>query len=159
MMGHAGICGLLLQHGADVNAVGARGATPLMAGAVAGDESVTSMLAKRAELDQRGKFGCTALILAASEGKAGIVKILLTEGASVEAADDAGNTALLHAAARGHLPVMRLLLEKGAAADVALPAAEANGQQEALQLLRAYVAEAAATNGEARDLVQKPALS
>lgn len=56
----------------------------------------------------------TALMGAAHQGNAEIVRFLLSAGANVNARDEDARTALLHAADEGHAGVIRLLLQRGA---------------------------------------------
>lgn len=62
--------------------------------------------------------GLTALHVAAKEGHEALTKLLLQEGASIDAPDEGGdhkgNTPLIWAACCGHLTVARILLEGGA---------------------------------------------
>ena len=55
-----------------------------------------------------------ALIRAAWEGEAEVVKLLLDRGANIEARDKYGNTALLLSAGHGQAEVVSLLLDRGA---------------------------------------------
>ena len=65
----------------------------------------------------------TALQLAATNGHAGKVKLLLDQSADVEAADEYGRTPLYQASNNGHLDITRLLLDHGAD----IEAADSNG--------------------------------
>ncbi len=58
--------------------------------------------------------GTTLLITAASKGLVDVCKILIDNGADVNAKDDCGYTPLHEAAYRGHLKVYELLLDNGA---------------------------------------------
>ena len=58
--------------------------------------------------------GNTLLMLAARDGRTGIVKVLLAKGADVNAKNNDGATALLYAIDEGHTGTVRVLLAKGA---------------------------------------------
>ena len=76
---------------------------------------IKSAVVAGAEVDVPLKFGYTALVTAASRGRADIVKVLLDAGADVNLLDGAvGNAALHYAASDGHTGVVKMLLEAGA---------------------------------------------
>ena len=86
--------------------------------------------------------GATALFLAAQEGKADVVGLLIEKGANVDAANAQGATPLLLAAMNGHAEAVGLLVEGGANVDVAdedgvtpLHTAAKNGHAEVVGLL------------------------
>jgi len=54
------------------------------------------------------------LILAADQGQAATVKILLAHGADVHVKDSTGMTALMHATQKDHTIVVNLLQQAGA---------------------------------------------
>ncbi len=61
-----------------------------------------------------GRWGVSALALAAAKGDLEAVDLLLAHGAEVDRASEAGNSALMAAAACGRLEVVERLLEAGA---------------------------------------------
>ena len=63
--------------------------------------------------------GSTALMMAAVQGHATVLRLLLEAGADKNLADNDGSTALMMAARGGHADVMRLLLEAFADANLA----------------------------------------
>ena len=65
-------------------------------------------------LEQKNKNGNTELMLAATSGDLGRVKLLLQKGAIVNARNYYGSTALMGAAAGGFDDIVRLLLARGA---------------------------------------------
>jgi len=58
--------------------------------------------------------GNTALMMASSMGHKDIVKLLLDNGADVNAYNNYGDTALINASENGHIEIVEMLLEKGA---------------------------------------------
>lgn len=62
----------------------------------------------------RNNFGVTALMDAAGQGLEEEVRLLIADGADVNAQDNQGNTALMYAALRGHSEVVELLISSGA---------------------------------------------
>lgn len=131
---------MLLQQGADVNAIDDQGRTPLHLAAEYGSreavrlllshgatitsdnngstplhkagsvETAVLLLDAGATVDQPGLCGKTPLILAASRGQTKLVDVLLSRGADRNARDRRGNTALHWAAAYGHEATVRFLL-------------------------------------------------
>jgi ankyrin repeat protein len=65
-------------------------------------------------IDYPSEEGITPLIAAASEGHTGILKLLITSQAEVNAKDKDGTTALMAASARGHLEAVKALIDAGA---------------------------------------------
>ncbi len=61
-----------------------------------------------------GRWGVSALALAAAKGDLEAVELLLAHGAEVDRASEAGNSALMAAAASGRLEVVERLLRAGA---------------------------------------------
>jgi len=95
-------------------------------------------------VNMRGKFDNTALMLAADSGHAEIVEILLAAGASVNAKNVYGNTALMLAAKNGHSESVRLLLDSGADTQIrnkdkhnAAQMAEHAGHKDIVRMLEA----------------------
>lgn len=84
---------LLLDRGADPNAVGAWGVTALISANTA--EKAKLLIARGANPEARDEQGRTALIKAAAGGDVAVVKALLGSGADVNATDKTGSNALL----------------------------------------------------------------
>jgi hypothetical protein len=106
------IATLLLDHGADPNAMDKNWQTPLMAAAFTGnDEVVRILIAHKANVNIGSKFGNTALMEARGLS---VVKQLLSAGAAVNDKNIKGRTALHWAAWRGDLEVVKALIEAGA---------------------------------------------
>ena len=83
------------------------------------------------------------LIAAAEKGNIPVVRVLLAEGAPLNAADERGNDALMLAAKSGNAELVKILLEKGASVcgrnvdgDTALKVATAKGNVKIVGLLR-----------------------
>ena len=75
---------------------------------------ITHLIARGADVHERGLHGDTALHWAAFHGRKTIVARLIAHGADVDAAVDNGNTPLHQAAYRGHTDVVELLIVQGA---------------------------------------------
>ena len=87
------VIGLLLKSGADVNAKGLHGETPLMFAALMG-VAADELLDAGADVNAKGDEGSTALMLLAQSGDAEDLKELLKAGADARAKDAAGRTAM-----------------------------------------------------------------
>ena len=135
---------LLLDHGANINARSAAGATPLM-WAAADPAKVQLLVERGADVKAASESGRTALLLAAmSDQSAETVRLLLARGADAKALDR-DQTSTLSAAANGNdTEAVRLLLKAGAPVDqanvagnTALMNAATNGNLEVVKLLLA----------------------
>ncbi|NBX72423.1 ankyrin repeat domain-containing protein [bacterium] len=136
---------LLLEKGADVNAIDSRSETVLMHAADEKDyqDIVKVLLEKGADVKAIDSRSNTALMHAAINDHQESVKFLLDHGAEVNAQDENGWTALVHAAYEGHQESVKLLLKKkGADVNVqdtygktALMLAAEKGHQESVKLL------------------------
>lgn len=119
--GHSEVALLLLDAGADVDAVAGRdGRTALMFASSAGHTATAAILLDAgAAVDFRGSLpgsAATCLALAAQHGHAATVALLLQRGAFADRRHGAeGKTALLIAAQEGHPDAVGHLLEAGAA--------------------------------------------
>ena len=144
-MNHYELCKLLLRHGADPQAKSPSGETPLAAAlrrpaddkrivqlltesggraqslhvaALAGDvDQIKAILAKGASVNQRDPQGKTPLYIAAEQGKAGAVALLLDAKADTSMGVRRAQqdwTPLIAAAHEGHAEVVQLLLTKAA---------------------------------------------
>ncbi|WP_371784451.1 ankyrin repeat domain-containing protein [Streptosporangium subroseum] len=117
MRGRLPIVRALLAHGAAPNRLsgGEDEGLPL-SGAAAWDhtEVVEALLAAGADPAGRESDGWSALLWAASNGRADALRVLLEAGADAEDANESGETALTLATRRGALGAVRVLLEAGA---------------------------------------------
>src|SRR5690242_5601993 len=94
-MGHVEIAKLLLDNGADVNAVGIRGFTPLHSAAWSGRTDVAKVLiAHGANVNAGDENGETPLVWASGAGHTNTIILLLDSGADVNARDKFGNCPL-----------------------------------------------------------------
>ena len=114
--GQEEIVRLLLDAGADINAVSAlTEATALAFAAIKGRPSAVRLLLERgADANAPSGSGATPLTHAASEGQTECLRLLISHHADVNAATKRGMTALMFAAHRGDEEAVRLLLEAGA---------------------------------------------
>jgi ankyrin repeat protein len=144
--GLAGEVRRLLSQGADVNARGTWGMTPLMWAASKGHWPVVWLLLEcGADVNARANNNSTALMWAAFEGRSDLVKGLLDKGADMDAQSNCGRTALISAAFNGHYEVVKLLLDHGANAAIedqegrqALAYARGRGHTKVKDLLLAH---------------------
>jgi ankyrin repeat protein len=65
------------------------------------------------------QFGATALMWASHEGHTDIVRLLLSNGASIDAQQHLGRTALWYAAQQGRITAVEILITAGADVDLA----------------------------------------
>jgi ankyrin repeat protein len=108
----------LLTEGADVNARGKYGYTPLVHASCSGHaDAVRLLLDAGAIPSMTTDDGSTALYWAANEGHDDVVRLLLDRGAEVDAMRDSGWTPLTAAIYNGHESVAELLLDEGARGD------------------------------------------
>ncbi|MBI3441871.1 MAG: ankyrin repeat domain-containing protein, partial [Proteobacteria bacterium] len=77
-------------------------------------KGVKKFLASGATVDAKDAYGHTALILAAWNSNADVVRLLIEQHAKVDEKDNKGMTALMMAALNGNLDVARLLIKNGA---------------------------------------------
>jgi uncharacterized protein len=105
----------LLDKGADVNAKGAHGETPLMLAAEEGFLGQAKLLLERgAKVNAKDNEGRTALMWAATKGHANIVNLLLEKGSDIQVKDNLGLTASKRAQNHGYEEIARLLKVHGA---------------------------------------------
>ena len=69
-------------------------------------------------MNARDRDGLTPLIWAAIQGHEEVVRVLLEQGANLEARNNNGDTALMWASVMGHKEVVELLLDHGANAEI-----------------------------------------
>jgi ankyrin repeat protein len=107
---------MLTTAGADVDARGVAGATPLDDAALKGQTEIARILLDHgARVDARNAWGATPLQDAALGGHTPVAKLLIDRGADVNAREsESGSTPLYSAAAMGHTDMAELLLEHGA---------------------------------------------
>ena len=109
---------------------------------------IERLVAKGADVNRATEDGYCALMLAASEGHAVLVRTLLDRGAPINAANDRGGTALMYSSTAGDLPTVELLLARGASVNAraangwtALSLAAARGFEGVVATLLAHDAD------------------
>jgi ankyrin repeat protein len=107
---------LLIDKGANVNAISKSGRTPVrVAAAHSGNvEVVRLLLNKGADLTKPKEAGAEALVAAASANDAATIKLLLDRGVDADSRDSGGFTALMVAAERRNVEVVKWMLARGA---------------------------------------------
>ena len=107
-------------------------------------EAVRSLLAQKADVNERQGDGATALHWAAHWNDRETAELLIQAGANVNGANDNGVTPLLLACVNGSAPMVETLLRAGADANAALPTGETplmkaarTGNAETVKLLLA----------------------
>lgn len=115
--GRAEILKILLERGADPDALEEDGSTPLMACARDGRLDLARILLDaKAQLDHQDNNGKSALMHAAEAGRAALVGLLLDRGANADLTTPAEDGALILAARGGHADAVALVA--GRVADV-----------------------------------------
>jgi ankyrin repeat protein len=160
--GNPEIASILLESGADVEAVTRLGAyRPLHLAARRGDASVIQLLLD-ASADPEAESatgGVTPLHFAAASGRAASVQALIDHGVELDARESIwGQTPLMFAAATGRTEVIRLLLQVGAdpaltAAVIDMPSRDEFDRQDQ-QARRARMAETEPTVDRTREIRQ-----
>lgn len=116
--GHKDALGSLLILQADVNAVAAKGRTPLMEAIINNHENIVKKLCEHEELDinKKDDAGNTALMLAVALGNVKMTKYILNVGAGKnnDDRDSNNNTALHIGAGNKNTNILQLLLDHGA---------------------------------------------
>ena len=113
--GHIQIVELLLDLGADLEAIDVDGDTPLMCAAIGGHSEVFKMLLSRgADADILNTSKSGVLHYAAISGSVEIVNLLLDRGLDINAQNQGGATPLFEAIFRGNQEAVKFLLGKGA---------------------------------------------
>lgn len=114
-LGRLDVLPALLQAGADIAALDAKGHSPLILASYHGHEAATKLLLDQgAPVDQADAArGNTALMGVAFKGYLGMIDILLGAGAEPDAINHAGQTALMMAALFGHEAIVDRLIERG----------------------------------------------
>lgn len=109
------MAGLLIEKGADVNAVNMYGVTPLSLACRSDRESLVRLLithGARSSLDLG--FSSTPLHDACRRGNEVIIRSLLQNGADINARNENNDTPLALALRKGHVSIARLLIGNGA---------------------------------------------
>ncbi|MGE5452827.1 MAG: ankyrin repeat domain-containing protein [Acidobacteriota bacterium] len=105
----------LIRRGAELDRVGAGGATPLGAAVFHGHELVVKdLIRKGARVDAPGATGQLPLHLACATGQTRLIQILLEAGASYHDVNRQGRHAMDEAALFGQLAAMQTLAQAGA---------------------------------------------
>jgi ankyrin repeat protein len=140
--GHLGVIEVLLEAGADIDAVKCDDTALFVATSQGHKEAVALLLDRGADANARGRYNSNAIQEASYQGNREIVELLIARGADVNAVAVRGDTALQKASVSGHKEIVELLIEKGVDVNVqgghhgsAIQAASLGGHKECLELL------------------------
>lgn len=115
-VGHEEVVKLLLAAGGDVNLKGGLNGSALDLAIGNQHTAIVSLLLENgAQVEPLGcKVSSSSLTAAAYTGNLGILKLLISYGAAISAADTHGWTPMNSASASGHLEIVQLLVQAGA---------------------------------------------
>lgn len=118
-MNHRNLVDLFLSAKTDINAVDAKGRTPLLNSVIVKDRYVAERLLKNgARADLADNQGITPLMLASAQGNQELVRSLLEHSSPVDAVDQAGRSALHYALAAKRTDVADQLLNAKSSVDL-----------------------------------------
>ncbi|MBI3651311.1 MAG: ankyrin repeat domain-containing protein [Acidobacteria bacterium] len=103
----------LLASGADPNITDDTGDTPLMNSILARNKELIALLLPKTNVNKTNNDGFNALMYAAADGDAEIIKELISKGSKVDAQNQRGYSALMLAVARENKEIVKELLEQG----------------------------------------------
>ncbi|KAJ3088978.1 hypothetical protein HDU96_003945, partial [Phlyctochytrium bullatum] len=113
--GHAAVCWIFLEVGADIEGEDSKKNTPLILAAFRGHVDIAQLLLdKVANIEGRNVEGRTPLHEAAENGHVKMVQFLLGKEAQIDCKDKKNQTPLMRAAQRDRLDVVKYLVENGA---------------------------------------------
>jgi len=103
---------LLLEHGAQIDAVDVLGRHPSHMAAARDAQALELLLDRGAEIEPQ-TYASTPLAMAAQHGRLESVKLLLARGANLDCVPTGGHSALVAAVNAGNVPIVKLLLSPG----------------------------------------------
>lgn len=112
--GHAEIVKLLLEKGAKIHNGSNGSKTPLYCACLNGHHQVAQMLLQWEPDMITTHEGWIPLVAASEGGFLDLARLLIHNGADIDAPDSLGRTPLYVACGEGHIEIVRLLLDKGA---------------------------------------------
>ncbi|CAN9387812.1 unnamed protein product [Alternaria alternata] len=140
--GHLGVIEVLLEAGADINAMQSDDTALIRATSRGHKETVALLLDKGAEVNALNGYKSNAIQVASSNGNKEILEVLLDKGADVNAVAVEGDTALQKASYKGHKEIVDLLIGRGTNVHAqghwygtAIQAASYGGYKEIVELL------------------------
>ena len=148
MLGNESIVEFLLDHNANPNAFDGQKCTPLYHSSGFGHCKISELLiAKKAVIDSRNSpDDWTPLMTASYEGNLDICKILINNGADIDAKCRSGCTPLFYASVKGHLQIVEFFISKDVnllsvsdKGHTALTAAQNEGHLRVVSLLKPLV--------------------
>lgn len=114
--GHEDVAEELLKKSSEAGSKDSIGVELLHSAAAKGDEDAVKLLLEIGKVhpDELNKFRDTPILRATENGREGVVRLLVQNGADIETRGENDRTALLYAATKGHSKIVRLLLQSGA---------------------------------------------
>ena len=111
--GHLEVVKILIEHGAEIEAIYKDGYTPLYIASQNGRLDVVEyLISQQANINMSCHHGSSPLYIATQQGQLDVVNLLLQKGANAEATKS-GFTPFYVACRNGHLEVAKTLLEHG----------------------------------------------
>lgn len=107
------VVGLVLEHGANVNAQGYCGRSPLHAAITKGNDGTVDLIVhKEGDVNELNDIPQSPLNIAAESGNEAVVKLLLAKGADINARLSSGETPLSLASWNGRQETVKVLQER-----------------------------------------------
>ncbi|XP_048250653.1 serine/threonine-protein phosphatase 6 regulatory ankyrin repeat subunit B-like, partial [Haliotis rufescens] len=112
--GHRQVFDLLVREGADVSLVDDNGSNILHVACLGGHVDIVKYVLsqKVSDMNGRGQYGRTPLMVAAEKGHRQVFDLLVREGADVSLVDDDGNNILHMACIGGHVDMVKYVLSQ-----------------------------------------------
>ncbi|XP_048250455.1 ankyrin repeat domain-containing protein 50-like isoform X2 [Haliotis rufescens] len=112
--GHRQVCDLLVREGADVSLVGVDRNNILHMACLGGHVDIVKYVLSQqdADMNGRGQYGRTPLMMAAVKGHRQVFDLLVRKGADVSLVDDDGNNILHMACHGGHVGMLKHVLSQ-----------------------------------------------
>ncbi|XP_071111901.1 serine/threonine-protein phosphatase 6 regulatory ankyrin repeat subunit B-like [Haliotis cracherodii] len=161
--GHRQVFDLLVTQGADVTLVDDDRHNILHVASLGGHVDIVKyvLLQKVADINSRGRYGWTPLMVAAQKGHRQVFDLLVTQGADVSLVDDDGNNVLHVACLEGHVDIVKYVLSqkvadinsRGRYGSTPLMVAAQKGHRQVFDLLVGEEADVSLVNDNRNDIL------